>query len=58
MTAHRSIVDGVSVYQVFLSELAQLYDVFSTGKVSPLPQRPIQYANYACWQRELLAGGN
>src|SRR5437867_6652472 len=36
MTAHLSIVDGVSVYQVFPSELAQLYQAFSASKMSPL----------------------
>jgi len=57
MTAHLSIVDGVSVYQVFPSELAQLYEAFSAGKESPLPQPRIQYADYAWWQRQWLAGG-
>ncbi len=51
LVAHLSIVDGVSVYQVFPSELATLYAAFSSGKTSPLPEPAIQYADYACWQR-------
>jgi hypothetical protein len=54
MVAHLSIVDGVSVYQVFPSELAALYAAFSAGKPSPLPELPIQYADYAYWQRQWL----
>jgi hypothetical protein len=56
MTAHLSIVDGVSVYKVFPSELAQLYHAFSAGRTSPLPEPPIQYADYASWQRRWLLG--
>jgi len=56
MTAHLSIVDGVSVYQVFPSELAQLYQAFSASKMSPLPEPLIQYADYAYWQRRWLIG--
>jgi hypothetical protein len=56
MTAHLSIVDGVSVYQVFPSELAQLYQAFSADKTSPLPEPLIQYADYASWQRQWLTG--
>jgi surfactin family lipopeptide synthetase A len=52
--AHLSILDGVSVYQIFPSELAVLYEAFSTGKSSPLPELPIQYADYASWQRQRL----
>jgi hypothetical protein len=52
--AHQSIVDGISVYQVFPSELAALYDAFSTGNPSPLPEPPIQYGDFAYWQREWL----
>ncbi len=54
MTAHLSIVDGVSVYQVFPAELAQIYEAFCAEKPSPLPSPCIQYRDYACWQREWL----
>jgi len=52
--AHLSIVDGVSVYQILPTELAYLCDAFSAGKPSPLEDLPIQYADYASWQRQWL----
>jgi hypothetical protein len=56
MVAHLSIVDGVSVYQILPFELATLYAAFSCGKPSPLPDPPVQYSDYAYWQRERLKG--
>lgn len=56
LVAHLSIVDGVSVYQVFPSELTALYSAFSAGKPTPLPELPVQYADYAYWQRNWLKG--
>jgi hypothetical protein len=56
LTMHQSVVDGVSVYQVLPSELTVLYDAFSAGKSSPLPELPIQYADFACWERQWLSG--
>lgn len=52
--AHLSIVDGVSVYQILPAELASLYDAFSAGKSSPLQELPLQFADYAYWQRQWL----
>jgi hypothetical protein len=52
MVAHLSIIDGVSVYQVFPSELATLYTAFSAGKSSPLAYPHVQYGDYAYWQRQ------
>jgi hypothetical protein len=54
--AHQSIVDGVSVYQVFPTELAALYQAYSAGKASPLPELRIQYGDFARWQRQWLRG--
>jgi hypothetical protein len=54
ITMHQSIADGVSVYQILPSELTILYGAFSAGKPSPLPELPIQYADYAYWQRVRL----
>lgn len=39
---------------VLLWELSTLYDAFATGKPSPLPELPIQYTDFACWQRQQL----
>ncbi|MGE5659086.1 MAG: amino acid adenylation domain-containing protein [Actinomycetota bacterium] len=55
LTLHHIIFDGWSV-GVFLQELAALYQAFFTEKPSPLPELPIQYADFAIWQREWLAG--
>lgn len=54
ITAHLSIVDGVSVYQVFPRELLTLYNAFSAGQPSPLPELAIQYRDFAYWQRKWL----
>jgi non-ribosomal peptide synthetase component F len=35
-----------------MHELALLYDAFAAGKPSPLPVLPIQYADFASWQRQ------
>ncbi len=48
------IFDGVAIYRVFLPELSTLYEAFSTGKPSPLPEPPIQYGDYAAWQRQYM----
>ena len=55
LTLHHIISDGWSI-AVLLSELTTLYDAFSTGQPSPLSPLPIQYADYALWQRRLLEG--
>src|SRR5262249_2155760 len=44
------IEDGWSL-GVLIDELATLYDAFSAGRASPLAPLPIQYADFACWQR-------
>jgi surfactin family lipopeptide synthetase A len=56
LCAHLSIVDGVSAYQVFPSELAILYKAFSSGQASVLPHLAVQFGDYAYWQRQWLQG--
>jgi amino acid adenylation domain-containing protein len=51
LTLHHMIFDGVSTYNVLLPELTTLYEAFSHGKPSPLPDLPRQYADFARWQR-------
>jgi hypothetical protein len=60
LIAHQIILDGVSAYQIFPSELATFYQGFSAGKPVTLPELPVQFADFACWQREGLnsATGN
>jgi Condensation domain len=56
MAVHQIVLDGVSVYHVFLQELVALYEAFRVGKPSPLLALPIQYADFAAWQKEWLGG--
>ncbi|MGI8500285.1 MAG: amino acid adenylation domain-containing protein [Hassallia sp.] len=50
---HHILFDGWSC-RVFYQELAALYQAFCNGGVSPLPELPIQYADFALWQRQSL----
>ncbi|MBW4592770.1 MAG: amino acid adenylation domain-containing protein [Brasilonema angustatum HA4187-MV1] len=54
-TIHHIVSDGWS-RGVFVREFAALYEAFSTGKPSPLPELPIQYADFAVWQRQWMQG--
>lgn len=47
---HGIIQDGWSL-GVLIDELATLYDAFAAGMPSPLPPLPIQFADFAHWQR-------
>ncbi|HLF24983.1 MAG TPA: amino acid adenylation domain-containing protein [Anaerolineae bacterium] len=60
LTLHHIITDGWS-QGVQLRELGALYAAFSAGRppalaADPLPELPIQYADYAFWQRRWLEG--
>ena len=55
VTMHHIVSDGWSL-AVFRRELAALYEAFSQGRQSPLMPLPIQYADYAVWQRETMRG--
>ncbi|HFQ92928.1 MAG TPA: non-ribosomal peptide synthetase, partial [Anaerolineae bacterium] len=52
---HHIISDGWSI-GVLMQEITALYDAFAAGRPSPLPDLPIQYADFAHWQREWLQG--
>ena len=41
---------------ILLGEMSALYNAFSSGRESPLPDLPIQHGDFACWQRERLQG--
>ena len=56
LTAHQMVLDGVSAYQIFPSELATFYKGFSSGKSVSLPEPKVQYADFAYWQNESLNG--
>ncbi|MGH7361989.1 MAG: condensation domain-containing protein, partial [Candidatus Methylomirabilales bacterium] len=55
LTLHHIIADGWSM-EVFIRELSALYRAFSLGLPSSLAGLPIQYADYAEWQRRWLKG--
>lgn len=54
-TMHHIICDGWSS-DVLVCEVTMLYETYTHGQKSPLPELPIQYADYVVWQRELLSG--
>ena len=54
-TMHHIISDGWSM-GVVIRELTTLYEAYSTGRKSPLPDLEIQYADFAHWQRAWLQG--
>jgi amino acid adenylation domain-containing protein len=41
---------------ILTRELSALYAAFAAGEPSPLPELPVQYADYAAWQREWMQG--
>ncbi|MEM7530553.1 MAG: amino acid adenylation domain-containing protein [Chloroflexota bacterium] len=53
LTMHHAISDGWSM-DVLVREMVALYNAFSLGNPSPLPSLPIQYADYAQWQRKQM----
>jgi hypothetical protein len=55
LVIHHITSDGWSM-QVLLRELATLYAAYAGGRPSPLPDLPIQYADYARWQRSHFQG--
>jgi thioesterase domain-containing protein/acyl carrier protein len=55
LTTHQICFDGQS-RGILIQELKALYEAFSTGKTSPLPELPVQYADFAQWQRQWFKG--
>ncbi len=52
---HHSIADGWSL-GILTRELVALYDAFAAGRPSPLSELPVQYTDFAHWQRQWLQG--
>ncbi len=54
-TVHHAVCDAWSV-NILIREFTLLYETFLKGETSPLPELPIQYADFASWQRRWLTG--
>ncbi|HEU4595678.1 MAG TPA: amino acid adenylation domain-containing protein [Pyrinomonadaceae bacterium] len=57
VTMHHIVSDAWST-GIFIREMSALYSAFTSGADSPLEELPIQYADYAAWQRQHLSGEN
>ena len=55
LTIHHVVCDGWSL-DVLAREVAFIYDAMRSGRPSRLPPLPIQYADYAIWQRNYMQG--
>ena len=55
ITIHHIVFDGWSL-RVLFRELSALYAAYSAGRESPLAELPIQYGDFAAWQRERMTG--
>ncbi|HEX4499474.1 MAG TPA: condensation domain-containing protein, partial [Thermoanaerobaculia bacterium] len=55
LTLHHIASDGWSL-GLLVREIAALYPAFAAGRPSPLPELPVQYADFAVWQRSWLCG--
>ena len=55
ITMHHIISDGWSI-KVFIGEIGELYEAYANGRDAALPALPMQYADFALWQRSWLQG--
>jgi amino acid adenylation domain-containing protein len=55
LVMHHIVSDGWSA-GVMIREVVALYTAYTTGTPSPLPELPLQYADFAHWQRQWLQG--
>ncbi|MFB2921206.1 MULTISPECIES: condensation domain-containing protein, partial [Aerosakkonema] len=53
LTIHHMVIDGWSM-GILIEELSALYQAFSIGSPTPLPELTIQYGDFTVWQRQGL----
>ncbi len=53
LTIHHIVSDGWSM-GIFFRELSELYNAFTSNRPATLAELPIQYPDFALWQREWL----
>jgi amino acid adenylation domain-containing protein len=56
LAMHHIIFDGVAIYRIIMPELIALYEAFSAGLPSPLPELEVQYSDYSVWQQQWVEG--
>ncbi|WP_193075958.1 non-ribosomal peptide synthetase, partial [Pseudomonas sp. FME51] len=56
LTMHHIVSDGWSM-PIMVDELIQSYEGYRNGATTSLPELPIQYADYAIWQRQWMEAG-
>ena len=56
ITLHHIVSDGWSM-GIMVAELVALYAAYSANKTAQLPALPVQYADYAVWQRQWMEAG-
>lgn len=56
ITMHHIVSEGGWSMNIFLDELGRVYNAFARGESSPLLPLPMQYGDYARWQRDRLKG--
>lgn len=51
LTVHHLVTDWIT-FQICFAELMALYEAFRTGRPAALPEPPVQFPDYAVWERE------
>ncbi len=54
-TEHHFVHDGASI-ALLMAEMKALYEAFVAGRPSPLAELPVQFADFAAWQRRVISG--
>jgi amino acid adenylation domain-containing protein len=58
LNVHHIVADGWSIEGILFSELRRCYEAFCEGKEPDLPELPIQYSDFAVWQRKQDISGH